>query len=89
MEVCYCRILGPYRFSMMTFRSLENKLHGYEDGVVPSLFYAERRFKYCARQYRPLSWPLWQTEFLVARRDVDHDVLPSDVGYNTTFSSFT
>jgi hypothetical protein len=68
----------PY-FRMRAYHAQKQKLPGYMDGAVPSYFYAERRFKYVLRQYRSLSWPLWKTEFPIAWRDIDHDVLPMDV----------
>lgn len=63
---------------MRAYRTQRLKLPGYQDGLVPSYFYAERRFKYVLRQYRSIGWPTWKTEFPVAWRDIDHDVLDED-----------
>ena len=47
---------------------------GYEQGIIPSYFYAERKVKFAMRQFRSVTWPLWAREFPVAWRDIDHDV---------------
>lgn len=64
---------------MRAYHAQKDKLPGWKEGVVPSYFYAERRFKFTLRQYRSLSWPLWKTEFPIAWRDIDHDVLDTDL----------
>jgi hypothetical protein len=75
----YYSTFTGYINRMRAYHAQKNQSPGYEDGIIQSYFYAERRFKYAMRQYRSISWPTWAREFPVAWRDIDHDVLEMDI----------
>lgn len=70
----YYSTFTGYINRMRAYHSQKDKSPGYEDGIIRSYFYAERRFKYAMRQYHSMSWPIWAREFPTAWRDIDHDV---------------
>ena len=75
----YYSTFTGYINRMRAYHAQKDKAPGYEDGIVRSYFYAERKFKYMMRQYRSMSWPIWAREFPTAWRDIDHDVLENEM----------
>ena len=63
---------------MRAYHAMKNKVPGWEEGAIPSYFYADRENKYQMRHYRALAPPLWSREFPISWRDIDHDVLEED-----------
>jgi GDP-fucose protein O-fucosyltransferase len=63
------------------YHSTFTKGHGKEEGtyeqqqgIILSYYYAPRDQKYVMRQYRSLSESMWDREFPISWRDIDHDV---------------
>ena len=57
----------------------EKSLPGYELGRVNSYIYVPKDMKHEMRRYRSVRTPMWAREFPIGWRDIDNDLLESQI----------
>jgi hypothetical protein len=70
----YINRLRGYHSTFTKGKGKEEDTYEQQQGIISSYYYAPRDRKYVMRQYRSLNKSMWDREFPIAWRDIDHDV---------------